>query len=82
MAIPERPLKLTFDPDDLTLPELVMVEGRNGVSATDLMEFIEKYGDWTPEERRKLQRRDVLQVWSSIRRQVRDLLVPKVNGPP
>lgn len=80
MTIPAEPLRLSFDPDELLLAELEMIEGRSGVSSRELREFLAKYGNWTQAQRDGLQRKDALAIWAEMRRQVYAALVPKANG--
>lgn len=82
MTTPTTPLTLTFDPEELYLPDLELVEGQKGVSATELRAFLKRYGNWSDAEIDGLQRRDVLQVWSTIRRQIFERLLPKANETP
>lgn len=80
MAIPEKPLKLSFDPDALTLDEMAMFEPDQGIRASVFKAFLTKYGNWTPRQIAGLQRRDVLKVWSECIKQLIEITGPKANA--
>lgn len=82
MAIPEQPLKLEFDPGELYLPELELIEGTRGIGAREFHEFLVKYGNWTRAQVEALQRKDLLEIWAEVRRQFYEKLAPKANGTP
>jgi len=82
MTIPTKPLTLTFDPDELYLPDLEMIEGERGVSATELRAFLKRYGNWSDKELSGLQRKDLREVFALARKQIFERLLPKANETP
>ncbi len=80
MAIPERPLKLTFDPDELTLNENRVLEGTYGYG--DFREFMLKYSNWTRDEVLNLRRKEVAGLLEQFQAQIREVIFPKANETP
>lgn len=75
MAIPDNPLKLTVDPDALTLDDLELFES---FSVRGLKAFIAQHSNWTPAEIGALtvkELRDV--VGPAIGAALKDSAVPK-----
>lgn len=80
MAIPERPLQLTFDTEDLTLGEFKILEGHYTVG--EFRDFLLKYGSWTPAEVLGLKKREIADVSLTFAAALREALVPKASATP
>lgn len=78
MAIPTEPLVLKFDPDELSLGELRIL---NTYSVDLFREFVTKYGNWTGEQVDALKRREWRALQSEFYEKLLDVFVPKVNAP-
>lgn len=78
MAIPTEPLTLTFDPDELSLGELKIL---NTYSVDLFREFVTKYGNWTAEQVDALKRREWRALQSEFYEKLLDVFVPKVSAP-
>lgn len=80
MAIPEKPLKLSFDPDALTLDEMALFEPDVGIRASVFKGFLAKYGNWSKRELAGLVRADIVAVWVECVRQVTEAISPKAKA--
>lgn len=80
MAIPEKPLALTLNVDELTLDDVALFE-KDGFSAAGFKAFMARYSNWTPAEVGGLKLRELKDVAEKIGEQLRVTAVPKVNAP-
>ena len=78
MAIPETPLKLSFDPDELTLDEMDIL---HTYSAKLFKEFVTKYGNWKPKQIGALTRKEWLSLQNDFYDKLLEVLVPKETPP-
>lgn len=81
MTIPAETLRLSFDPDELTLDEMSLFMERDATfRASVFKDFITKYGNWSKRQINGLVRKDVLTVYEICIAQIVERLTPKVNG--
>lgn len=80
MAIPAKPLKLSFDADQLTLDEMAMFEPDTGIKASVFKQFLTKYGNWNKREIAGLVRADVVAVWAECIKQLAEATNPKASA--
>lgn len=78
MAIPDKPLKLTFDPDEFTLDEQALFFESDATFRPSVFKaFLKKYGNWTPRQLDALVRKDVAAVYSECTQQLIAAMLPK-----
>jgi len=81
VAIPSKPLKLTFDLDELTLDEQTLfMESDAQFKPSVFKAFLEKYSNWSRREIGGLVRRDVGEVYAKCVEQLAAALVPKAKA--
>lgn len=78
MAVPTEALTLKFDPDELTLGELQIL---NTYSVDLFRAFVSRYGNWTEKQIDALTRREWRALHGEFYEKLLDVFVPKVNAP-
>ena len=79
MAVPDKPLQLKFDPDNLTLGEVKILDE---YSVSGFRAFMLKYGNWTPEEIDGLTRREWRELMGDFYKAFAEAAAPKATGTP
>ena len=75
MAIPEKALEVTLDPDEITLGELMLFEP-GGFTIGGFVEFISDNTNWTLEEAKGLKVKEMKQVTEMLREALQGVSVP------
>ena len=82
MAIPEKPLELDIDPNNLTLDEMAIMSPK-GFDWYDFRQFlIDHVISWTPDEIGKITIGELQEVSSLLKAEVEKVAVPLANSPP
>ena len=78
MAIPDKPLEVTIDPDELTLDEVALFEP-SGFTVTGFMQFLAEHTNWTREEIGKIKVREMKEVADQLGEKIKAESVPLVS---
>lgn len=78
--IPDKPLSLTFDLDELTIDELALFESESPFRPSVFKAFLKRYGNWSAAELGRIQRKDIAAIYLQCIRQLNEALVPKATG--
>lgn len=79
MAIPEKPLELNVDPDDLTLDEMALFS-KKGFDWYDFRQFLIDHSvNWTPEEIGKIKIGELEVVGEQVSQAATKVAVPLAN---
>lgn len=80
MAIPDKPLSLTFDIDELTIDELTLFESDAPFKPSVFKAFLKRYGNWSAAELARIQRKDIAGLYLQCVQKLNEALVPKASG--
>lgn len=78
MAIPDKPLKFSFDPDELTVDEWEIFYRLN---THNFREFMLRYGNWTAAEVGGLKKRELSEIAGKFYDALMETISPKVSAP-
>lgn len=79
MALPDKALDLTIDPDALTLDDIELFED-GGFSVRRFKKFLAAHSNWTPDEIGKLTITEFKTVAAQLGDGLKALSVPKANS--
>lgn len=80
MAIPETPLVLKFDIDELTIDELTIFESETPFKPSMFKAFLKRYGNWSAAELARIQRKDIAALYLQCIQKLNEALIPKATG--
>jgi hypothetical protein len=80
MAIPDRPLEVTLDVDELTLDELALFEP-TGFSIVGFRAFMAEHTNWTLAEIGKIKVKEFKDIQTQLAEKFKEASVPLANSP-